>query len=74
VKPPVVHSELQALWEAPLAADEFNRRVAQAIDELDGEEGENLAALISWFQRRYPTARERFRYARRKYRELTRVR
>jgi len=64
--------DIEAIWEAPLLPEEFNRRVAQAIGELDGEEGDNIAALIDWFQRRYPTARDRLRYARRKYAELTR--
>ena len=31
---------------------------------------EERAELIAWFMRRYPTARERLAYARRKYREL----
>ena len=65
--------DIEALWEGSLPRDEFNRRVNQAIRELDGEEGENIAALIDWFQHRYPTARERLRYARRKYAEVARA-
>ncbi len=62
---------IEAIWERPLAVEEFLRRERDAIRELDGPEGDNLAALIRWFQRRYPTPRERLRYVRRKYVEMT---
>jgi hypothetical protein len=61
--------EIDAIWNAPLPREEFLRRERQAIEELDGPEGENIAALIAWFQRRYPTARDRLRYIRRKVAE-----
>ncbi len=66
--------EIRRIWEEPLPPEEFHRRVAQAIAELDGPEGENIRSLIEWFQRRYPTPRDRLRYARRKYAELHRRR
>ncbi len=46
---------------------EFERRVALALAELDGEELENVSALIGWFQRRYPIPKERLAYSRRRY-------
>ena len=71
MKKQVLSREIEALWLSPLPAPEFTRRLELAIRELDGEEGENLQALITWFQRRYPTAKERFRYARRRYEAWT---
>lgn len=58
--------EVLRLWEEPLPAEEFEKRLAQARAELEGEEGENLEALIQWFLRRYPTPLERLRYNRRR--------
>jgi len=46
---------------------EFDRRLAQVLAELDGEEGDELRAQIAWFKRRYPTPTERIRFARRRY-------
>jgi hypothetical protein len=55
------------LWTMRLSDEEFERRLAMARLELEnGEELENLQALIAWFQRRYPTAYERLAYNRRK--------
>jgi hypothetical protein len=65
--------EIEALYLAPLPADEFDRRVRASLAELDGPELENLQGLISWFRRRYPTARERLAYARRAYARWTRA-
>lgn len=62
-----VSKEAEAAWLEPLAPAEFERRLAVARTELDGEELENLSALIHWFQRRYPTPKERLAYARRRY-------
>ncbi len=59
--------EAEAAWLEPLSPPEFERRLALALSELDGEELENLSALIGWFQRRYPTPKERLAYARRRY-------
>ncbi len=59
--------EVKALYLEPLPPEEFERRVAASLRELDGPEGENLKELLTWFQRRYPTARERLAYVRRAY-------
>lgn len=63
--------EVHALWEEPLERAEFERRVALALAE--DEEIQRLGELIDWFSRRYPTAKERLAYARRKYEEWTRT-
>ena len=59
--------EIAALDEAPLAPEEFERRLRLALDELDGPELENLSSLIRWFSRRYPTGEARLAYVRRAY-------
>jgi hypothetical protein len=62
--------QIAAIYEAPLAPDEFEARVREAIESLDGPEGAQIADLIAWFQRSYPTARERLAYCRHRMREL----
>jgi len=62
-----VSSEARAAWLAPLPPEEFDRRLALAIAELDGEELENITSLLAWFSRRYPTVKERLAYARRRH-------
>lgn len=70
---PIRYSEpAAAAWLTPLEPSEFRRRLEAALAELNGPEGENLASLIRWFSRRYPTAGERLRYARRKHDEWRR--
>lgn len=59
-------AEISRIWEEPLPKEEFERLLALARAELEGPEGENLHSLITWFSRRYPTALDRLRYARRK--------
>jgi hypothetical protein len=59
--------EAEAAWLRPISPEEFERRLVEALRELDGEEGENLEGLLTWFQRRYPTAKERLAYSRRRY-------
>jgi hypothetical protein len=59
--------EVEALYLEPLPAEEFERRVRASLEELEGPELENLQELISWFRRRYPTAKERLAYVRRAY-------
>jgi hypothetical protein len=66
--------ELDAFYEGPLTADEFGRRLAQALAAMNGPEGAEMRELVDWFRRRYPTPLERLRYARRKYAEATRFR
>lgn len=60
--------DIERLWNQPLAEAEFRRRLALATAELEGDELENLRSLVRWFQRRYPTALDRIRYARGKAR------
>ena len=67
---PRLSAEIEALDEAILPPEVARERLAMAMRELDGEELENLVALITWFRRRYPTALDRFRYLRRKNAEL----
>ncbi|MBX3197150.1 MAG: hypothetical protein KF894_03250 [Labilithrix sp.] len=59
---------------AEISADEFERRLALALAELDTAELDEIRAHIRWFRRRYPTPLERLRYARRKYAEWSRTR
>jgi hypothetical protein len=63
--------EVRAIWEERLAPEVFAERVRAALAE--SEEMQRQAELIAWFSRRYPTAKERLAYARRKYAEMTRV-
>ena len=62
--------EIEAIWEERLSPEEFTRRVDAALAE--SEEIAEQVNLIRWFSRRYPTAKERLAYARRKYAEWTR--
>lgn len=61
--------EIAEMVETPLTLEEFERRRAVPPTE---EELEEFAELVAWFTRRYPTAKERFAYVRRKYAEWTR--
>lgn len=65
--------EIAAIYEAPLSPEEFEARLREALASLDGPEGNQLVELIDWFQRRYPTARERLAYCRHRMRELERA-
>jgi hypothetical protein len=56
-------------YDDVLPADEFDRRLAQALESARGAEGDEMRALIEWFLRRYPRPLDRLRYARRKYEE-----
>ena len=57
--------------DAPqLSPEEFERRLARVLAEKD--EIANIRALIAWFRRRYPTAKARLAYVRRKHAEWTR--
>ena len=62
--------EITAIYETPLPPEEFERRLRGALDDLEGEEGARLSELIGWFLRRYPTAKERLAYCRRRMTEL----
>src|ERR1700755_1672554 len=63
-----VEARAPALDERELTPGEFDRLVALALS--NEEEIQARAELIAGFKRRYPTARERLAYARRKYRQL----
>jgi hypothetical protein len=67
VNRPKPSPEVKALYLAPLPPDEFERRLQASLAELDGPELENLADLLRWFSRRYPSAGERLAYGRRAY-------
>ena len=54
--------------ERPLTLEEYARW--RAVPRT-AEETEETLALARWFLGRYPTARERFAYVRRKYAEWT---
>jgi len=61
-------------YDDVLAADEFERRLTQALESARGTEGEEMGELIAWFLRRYPRPLDRLRYARRKYEEAEQLR
>jgi len=61
-------------YDDVLPPEEFERRLAAALESARGPEGEEMSVLIDWFLRRYPTPLERLRYARRKYEEAQRLR
>jgi hypothetical protein len=61
-------------YDDVLPPEEFERRLASALESARGPEGEEMRALIDWFLRRYPTPLERLRYTRRKYAEAQRLR
>lgn len=50
------------IYERPLEPAEFERRVAEIL--ADVEEKQNIAELIAWFTKQYPTVESRLRYAR----------
>jgi hypothetical protein len=58
--------DLANLIAARLSPAEFARRVRAPLTEAEASE---IAELIEWFTRRYPTAKERLAYARRKLRQ-----
>ena len=64
-----VAREIAHLVDRRLPVDEFERRIAAPITDQELEE---TADLVRWFTRRYPTPKDRLRYARRKFEEWTR--
>jgi hypothetical protein len=64
MKRQVLDPALQEIHDRVASAEELARFLATPITE---EEVESTAELVRWFTRRYPTARERFAYARRAY-------
>jgi hypothetical protein len=61
-------------YDDVLPAEEFERRLEEALQSARGPEGAEMAELIEWFVRRYPRPLDRLRYARRKYEEAERLR
>ena len=61
--------EIAEMVETPLTLEEFERRSAIRPTE---EEVAEFLSLVQWFTGRYPTAKDRFAYIRRKYAEWTR--
>jgi hypothetical protein len=61
--------EIARLVDEPLTPDEFDRRLATPLSDAERAE---IAELIRWFTRRYPTPKERLAYDRRKFAEWTR--
>lgn len=55
--------------ECPLTLEQYARR--RDVPRSEEEIAETLS-LARWFRARYPTAKERFAYIRRKYAEWTR--
>lgn len=64
-------AEVRAQEELTLSTEEFAARTSAPMSE---REREAAWALIDWFMRRYPTARERLAYVRRAYAAWTRHR
>jgi hypothetical protein len=60
---------IAAQCETPMTLDAYARRLAVPPTS---EEVEPTMELVRWFCQRYPTAKERFAYVRRKYTEWTR--
>ena len=61
--------EIAEMYETPLSLEEFERRLSVRPSE---EEVAEFMSLVRWFTGRYPTAKDRFAYVRRKYAEWTR--
>ncbi|MFO0586820.1 MAG: hypothetical protein U0441_04745 [Polyangiaceae bacterium] len=60
----------EAIYERSLEPEEFDRLLREAL--ANTQQMERNRELLRWFKRRYPTARDRLAYARRKYAEWTR--
>jgi hypothetical protein len=68
--PPELRAELEAWEERALTAEEFAARVAAPWTE---HEREDFDALVTWFNRRYPTPADRLRATRRLMAQLRRA-
>jgi hypothetical protein len=69
VKRPQLAPEIAARCETPPGPEQCARRLAVPPSE---EDVARTGELVRWFCRRYPTAKERFAFIRRKYAEWTR--
>ena len=65
-----VHPKAAEIRERELSPEEFDERLQRAL--ADEDRMRELAELVRWFKRRYPTVEERLAYARRKYRDIAR--
>lgn len=61
--------EIAEMYETPLTLEQFEQRTLMRPTE---EEVAEFMDLIRWFTNRYPTAKDRFAYVKRKYAEWTR--
>jgi hypothetical protein len=61
---------VRAIYEREMSVEEFDAEVKRAVDDDDDMVAQR--ELIRWFSKRYPTARERLAYTRRKYLESMR--
>ncbi|WP_394824111.1 hypothetical protein [Pendulispora albinea] len=68
----VLSPEIEKLWLEPLEPAEFDRRLAEF--RRSRESDDSWFELIRWFRQRYPTAKERLAYVRRKYAQVARTR
>lgn len=71
MKRQVLHPAIAAAEEQPLSLEAANARLSRAPTP---EEIEATRELVRWFTTRYPTAKERFAYVNRKYKEWTQQR
>lgn len=65
-----VHPRAAEIRARELEPAEFDARLRRAL--ADEDRMRELAELVRWFRRRYPTLDERLAYARRKYRDIAR--
>lgn len=65
-----VHPKAAEIKERELSPAEFDERLRRAL--ADEDRMRELAELVAWFRRRYPTIDERLAYARRKYLDIAR--
>jgi len=59
--------DIANLVSARIPPEEFERRAKTPLTDAEAEE---IAELVAWFTRRYPTAKDRLDYVRRKMRDV----
>lgn len=70
----MTRAEIDALYDRPLAPEEFDARLQRAVQDMKGDEGAEIRDMIAWFLRRYPDPLDRLRYIRRKVAEASALR
>lgn len=65
----MTRADIDALYETPLAREEFETRLRCAVQDMEGEEGAEIRDMIAWFLRRYPDPLDRLWSIRRKMAE-----